>query len=67
MYVITVFDKKNKLINNEKFKVVLDRLSTESLTMLRFYKNEFIKKYKNKEVVITTKQKINKGWIEINI
>ncbi len=67
MYVITVFDKKNKLINNEKFKVVLDRLSTESLTMLRFYKNEFIKKYKNKEVVITTKQKTNKGWIEINI
>lgn len=67
MYVITVFDKKNKVINNEKFKVVLDRLSTESLTMLRFYKNEFIKKYKNKEVVITTKQKTNKGWIEINI
>lgn len=67
MYVITVFDKKNKLINNEKFKVVLDRLSTESLTMLRFYKNELIKKYKNKEVVITTKQKTNKGWIEINI
>lgn len=67
MYVITVFDKKNKLINNEKFKVVLDRLPTESLTMLRFYKNELIKKYKNKEVVITTKQKTNKGWIEINI
>ncbi|QNM15500.1 hypothetical protein [Fusobacterium hominis] len=65
MYLITVYDTKTKKIKDETFKIVLDKITTTSLTSLKIYKKLFMKKFAGKDIV--TRQRTSKGWIEINI
>lgn len=65
MFLITVYDTKNKKIGKEIYKVVLDKVSTEKISLLRVYKKQFLKQYAGKTII--TKQRTAKGWVEINI